>query len=40
MAAAAAAGERVVDVTATRGDGGSLDEARGPPERLGEVRTA
>jgi LmbE family N-acetylglucosaminyl deacetylase len=39
MAAAAAAGERVVDVTATRGEGGSLDEDRWPSERMGEVRT-
>ena len=39
MAAAAAAGDRVVDVTATRGEGGSMDEARWPPERMGEVRT-
>ena len=39
MAAAAAAGERVVDVTATRGEGGSMDEERWPPERMGEVRT-
>jgi len=40
MAAAAAAGERVVDVTATRGEGGSMDEKRWPPEHMGEVRTA
>lgn len=39
MAAAAAMGERVVDVTATRGEGGSMDESRWPPERMGEVRT-
>jgi LmbE family N-acetylglucosaminyl deacetylase len=39
MAAAAAAGERVIDVTATRGEGGSMDESRWPPEQMGEVRT-
>jgi LmbE family N-acetylglucosaminyl deacetylase len=39
MAAAARAGERVVDVTATRGEGGSMDETRWPPETMGEVRT-
>jgi LmbE family N-acetylglucosaminyl deacetylase len=38
MAVAAKAGERVVDVTATRGEGGSMDEERWPPERMGEVR--
>lgn len=31
-------GSRVVDVTATRGKGGSLDEERWPPETMGEVR--
>jgi LmbE family N-acetylglucosaminyl deacetylase len=40
LAAAARAGQRVVDVTATRGEGGSMDEDRWPPERMGEVRTA
>ncbi len=40
MAAAARAGQRVVDVTATRGEGGSMDEERWPPERMGEIRTA
>lgn len=40
MAAAARAGDRVVDVTATRGEGGSMDEERWPPESMGEVRTA
>jgi LmbE family N-acetylglucosaminyl deacetylase len=40
MAAAARAGDRVVDVTATRGEGGSMDEERWPPETMGEVRTA
>jgi LmbE family N-acetylglucosaminyl deacetylase len=40
MAAAAQAGSRVVDVTATRGEGGSMDEDRWPPETMGEVRTA
>jgi len=39
MAVAAAAGERVVDVTATRGEGGSMDEERWPPARMAEVRT-
>ena len=40
MAASAAAGDRVVDVTATRGEGGSMDEERWPPSTMGEVRTA
>jgi LmbE family N-acetylglucosaminyl deacetylase len=40
MAVAAAAGSRVVDVTATRGEGGSMDEERWPPGRMAEVRTA
>jgi LmbE family N-acetylglucosaminyl deacetylase len=40
MSAAARAGDRVVDVTATRGEGGSMDEERWPPESMGEVRTA
>jgi LmbE family N-acetylglucosaminyl deacetylase len=39
MAAAVAAGQRVVDVTATRGEGGSMDEERWPPETMGDVRT-
>ncbi|HLB62894.1 MAG TPA: PIG-L family deacetylase [Actinomycetota bacterium] len=38
MAAAARAGSRVIDVTATRGEGGSMDEERWPPEKMGEVR--
>ena len=38
MAVAAAAGERVVDVTATRGEGGSMDEERWPSARMAEVR--
>src|SRR5437870_13649013 len=38
MAASAAAGDRVVDVTATRGEGGSMDEERWPPETMGSVR--
>ena len=38
MAQAADAGSRVVCVTATRGEGGSLDLERWPPEQLGEVR--
>jgi LmbE family N-acetylglucosaminyl deacetylase len=40
MAAAVRGGQRVVDVTATRGEGGSMDEERWPPETMGEVRTA
>jgi LmbE family N-acetylglucosaminyl deacetylase len=39
MVAAVRAGERVVDVTATRGEGGSMDEERWPPATMGEVRT-
>jgi LmbE family N-acetylglucosaminyl deacetylase len=39
MAVAAAAGDRVVDVTATRGEGGSMDEERWPSSRMAEVRT-
>jgi len=39
MAAAVEAGQRVVDVTATRGEGGSMDEERWPPESMGDVRT-
>jgi len=38
MAQAAAAGSRVVCVTATRGEGGSLDHERWPPDELGGVR--
>jgi len=38
MAHAARNGSRVVDVTATRGEGGSMDEDRWPPETMGEVR--
>lgn len=40
MAQAVEAGSRVVCVTATRGEGGSLDAERWPPESLAEVRTA
>ncbi|MGE5227082.1 MAG: PIG-L deacetylase family protein [Planctomycetaceae bacterium] len=40
MVRAVRAGSRVVDVTATRGEGGSMDEERWPPETMGEVRTA
>jgi LmbE family N-acetylglucosaminyl deacetylase len=40
MARAVRAGSRVVCVTATRGEGGSMDEERWPPERMAEVRTA
>jgi LmbE family N-acetylglucosaminyl deacetylase len=32
-------GNRVVDVTATRGEGGSMDEDRWPPETMADVRT-
>jgi LmbE family N-acetylglucosaminyl deacetylase len=39
MAAAVEAGQRVVDVTATRGEGGSMDEERWPPASMGDVRT-
>jgi LmbE family N-acetylglucosaminyl deacetylase len=39
MAAAVAGSQRVVDVTATRGEGGSMDEERWPPESMGDVRT-
>ena len=39
MAIAAREGRRVVDVTATRGEGGSMDEERWPPATMGEVRT-
>jgi LmbE family N-acetylglucosaminyl deacetylase len=39
MCAVAMAGGRVVDVTATRGEGGSMDEERWPTARMGEVRT-
>jgi LmbE family N-acetylglucosaminyl deacetylase len=40
MHVAARSGQRVVDVTATHGEGGSMDEERWPPETMGEVRTA
>jgi LmbE family N-acetylglucosaminyl deacetylase len=40
MAVAARAGQRVVDVTATRGEGGSMDEERWPPASMAEVRSA
>lgn len=39
MAAAVAGGQRVVDITATRGEGGSMDEERWPPASMGDVRT-
>jgi LmbE family N-acetylglucosaminyl deacetylase len=39
MAAAVDAGQRVVCVTATRGEAGSLDHVRWPPATLAEVRT-
>jgi LmbE family N-acetylglucosaminyl deacetylase len=38
MAEAAREGRRVMCVTATRGEGGSMDEDRWPPETMGEVR--
>jgi LmbE family N-acetylglucosaminyl deacetylase len=40
MARAVRAGSRVVCVTATRGEGGSMDEERWPPATMGEVREA
>src|SRR5919201_28431 len=40
MARAVRNGSRVVCVTATRGEGGSMDEEKWPPEKMGEVRTA
>ncbi|HEX6331023.1 MAG TPA: PIG-L family deacetylase [Actinomycetota bacterium] len=39
MARAVRNGSRVVCVTATRGEGGSLDEEKWPPETMAEVRT-
>jgi LmbE family N-acetylglucosaminyl deacetylase len=39
MAVAAGAGRRVVDVTATRGEGGSMDEERWPPVTMAAVRS-
>ena len=39
MVIAARAGERVVDVTATRGEGGSMDEERWPSATMADVRT-
>ena len=40
MAQAVRDGDRVVCITATRGEGGSLDEERWPPETMGAVREA
>lgn len=40
MARAVRSGSRVVCVTATRGEGGSMDDERWPPETMGAVRTA
>lgn len=40
MARAVRDGSRVVCVTATRGEGGSMDEETWPSETMGEVRTA
>lgn len=39
MARAVRNGSRVVCVTATRGEGGSMDEEKWPPENMGKVRT-
>ena len=39
MASAVDAGQRVVDVTATHGEGGSMDEEKWPPDAMGELRT-
>ena len=39
MASAVRAGHRVVDVTATRGEGGSMDEERWPSATMGQART-
>ncbi len=39
MARAVRNGSRVVCVTATRGEGGSMDEDKWPPETMGDVRT-
>lgn len=39
MARAVRDGSRVVCVTATRGEGGSMDVEKWPPERMGAVRT-
>lgn len=38
MAAAVGNGQRVACVTATRGEEGSMDEEKWPPENMGEVR--
>jgi len=40
MAQAVRDGRRVVVITATRGEGGSMDEEVWPPETMGEVREA
>jgi LmbE family N-acetylglucosaminyl deacetylase len=40
MARAVRDGHRVVVITATRGEGGSMDEEVWPPETMGEVREA
>jgi len=40
MARAVRNGSRVVCVTATRGEGGSMDEETWPSEKMGDVRTA
>src|SRR5512133_835777 len=39
MARAVRNGSRVVCVTATRGEGGSMDEEKWPPQSMGEIRT-
>lgn len=40
MSRAVRRGDRVVCVTATRGEGGSMDEEKWPPEQMARVRTA
>ena len=40
MAQAVRAGSRVMCVTATRGEAGSQDELRWPPEKMAEIREA
>ncbi|HYG71805.1 MAG TPA: PIG-L family deacetylase [Actinomycetota bacterium] len=39
MARAVRNGSRVACITATRGEGGSMDEERWPSDRMGEIRT-
>lgn len=40
LATAVRNGQRVIVVTATRGEGGSQDEERWPPEQMADIRTA